>query len=40
LREKELEKAAAKPKEQESAHDLAEKQADFAKLVGSRSGGV
>ena len=35
----ELEKAA-KPKEQESAQDLAEKQAEFAKLVGSRSGGV
>ena len=35
----ELEKAT-KPKEQESAQDLAEKQAEFAKLVGSRSGGV
>lgn len=35
----ELEKAA-KPKEQGSAQDLAEKQAEFAKLIGSRSGGV
>ncbi|KAG9318234.1 MIF4G-domain-containing protein [Chiua virens] len=35
----ELEKAS-KPKEPESAQDVAEKQADFAKLVGSRSGGV
>ena len=35
----ELEKAA-KPKEQESAQDSAEKQAEFAKLIGSRSGGV
>lgn len=35
----ELEKAA-KPKEQGSAQELAEKQAEFAKLVGSRSGGV
>lgn len=29
-----------KPKEQDSAQNLAEKQAEFAKLVGSRSGGV
>ncbi|KAG8217290.1 MIF4G-domain-containing protein [Butyriboletus roseoflavus] len=35
----ELERAA-KPKEQGSAQDLAEKQAEFAKLIGSRSGGV
>ena len=35
----ELEKAA-KPKEQGSAQELAEKQTEFAKLVGSRSGGV
>lgn len=35
----ELEKAA-KPKEQESKQGLAEKQAEFAKLIGSRSGGV
>ncbi|KIK98840.1 hypothetical protein PAXRUDRAFT_823455 [Paxillus rubicundulus Ve08.2h10] len=35
----ELEKAS-KPKEQDSAHDLAQRQAEFAKLVGSRSGGV
>ncbi|KAF8432462.1 MIF4G-domain-containing protein [Boletus edulis BED1] len=35
----ELERTA-KPKEQQSAQDLAEKQAEFAKLSGSRSGGV
>ncbi|KAF9239683.1 armadillo-type protein [Melanogaster broomeanus] len=35
----ELEKAS-KPKEQDGARDLAERQAEFAKLLGSRSGGV
>ncbi|KAF9228687.1 MIF4G-domain-containing protein [Gyrodon lividus] len=35
----ELEKAS-KPKEQHSAQDLAQRQAEFAQLVGSRSGGV
>ncbi|KIJ17163.1 hypothetical protein PAXINDRAFT_73794 [Paxillus involutus ATCC 200175] len=35
----ELEKAS-KPREQNSATDLAQRQAEFAKLVGSRSGGV
>ncbi|KIJ63282.1 hypothetical protein HYDPIDRAFT_92579 [Hydnomerulius pinastri MD-312] len=35
----ELEKAS-KPKEQDNAQDVAERQAEFAKLIGSRSGGV
>jgi pre-mRNA-splicing factor CWC22 len=35
----ELERAS-KPKEQSGAQDQAEKQAEFAKLLGSRSGGV